>query len=197
MRKRESEKEKKNMSGGGAGREGENRKQVLPYQCGAQCGARIHKPWDHDLSKTKSHMLNKLNHPANSLRFFFLCLFIYFWEREIEWAGEGQRERERETERERERDRESQTGSELLAQTLTQGWNPWPMRSEPEPKTRDQCLTSWATLASHHLLGSYCLLDRTWISWRGKEGLLRSGSYFPFCTFFSYSLLPAYNTWTK
>ena len=44
-------------------RERENPKQALPCQCGAQCGAQNHKPWDHDLSLNQESELSQLNHP--------------------------------------------------------------------------------------------------------------------------------------
>ena len=51
----------------------------------------------------------------------FLSSFIYFETKKV-WVEEGQGERE------------SQAGSALSAGRLIQGWNPWTIRSWPEPK---------------------------------------------------------------
>ena len=39
-----------------------NPKQALHCLCRARCGARTHKPWDHDLSRRRT--LNRLSHPG-------------------------------------------------------------------------------------------------------------------------------------
>ena len=44
-------------------------------------------------------------------------------------------------------ERDSQAGSALLMQSLTQGLNPWTMRSWPEPKSGVGHLTNWTTHA--------------------------------------------------
>ena len=70
-----------------------------------------------------------LKHNVND-NFFFIYLF---WEKE------------RKRGRERGGKRESQAGSTLSAQSPTRGWNPWTMRSWPEPKSRVGCLANGAT----------------------------------------------------
>ena len=111
-----------------------SRLQAPSCQHRARCGARTHKPWDHDLSW--SRMLNWLSPPA--FKHFFL-MFIYFWEEERDraWAGEGQREGETQN-------LKQVPGSELSAQSLTRGSNSQPARSWPEPKSDT---TDWATQA--------------------------------------------------
>ena len=52
----------RDMSQGGAGREGERGSEGLCWQQRAWCGAPTHKPWDHDLNQ--SQMLNWLSHPG-------------------------------------------------------------------------------------------------------------------------------------
>ena len=51
------------LFGGGRGTERENPKQALQCQCRARCGARTHKPWDHD--RNWSWLLNQLSHPGS------------------------------------------------------------------------------------------------------------------------------------
>ena len=66
-----------------------SRIQALSSQPRAQCGARTHELWDHDLSQ--SQMLNRLSHPDAP----FFLMFIYFWRRETEHKQGRDRERGR------------------------------------------------------------------------------------------------------
>ena len=56
-------------------------------------------------------------------------MFIYFWERQRQNVSGLGAERERETQ-----NRKQAPGSELSAQSLIWGLNPWTMRSWPKPK---------------------------------------------------------------
>ena len=55
-------------------------------------------------------------------------MFIYFWDRDRAWVGEGLRERETQNPKQA-------PGSELSAQSPTQGSNSQTVRSWPEPKS--------------------------------------------------------------
>ena len=81
--------------------------------------AQTHKPWDHDLSWSRT--LNWLSHPGapmqqDILNFFFQRLFIFGTERDRTWAWEGQREEEPQN-------LKQASGSELSAQSPMRGSN--------------------------------------------------------------------------
>ena len=61
----ERERQRQSVSRGRAERGGHrirSRLQVLNCQDGAQCGARTHEPWNHNLSRSRT--LNRLSHPG-------------------------------------------------------------------------------------------------------------------------------------
>ena len=66
-------------------RETQNSKQAQAPSCHhrAQCRARTHKPWDHDVSR--SWTLNQLSHPGTPLLVHFYLLSLT-WAGRQEWA---------------------------------------------------------------------------------------------------------------
>ena len=64
---------------------------------------------------------------------FFFNIYLFLRDRDRAWAGEEQRERERETQ-----NRKQAPGSEMSAQSPTQGSNPQIARSWPRPKSDAQ-----------------------------------------------------------
>ena len=110
------ETERQSMSGGGADRGRHriwSRLQALSCQPRAQHGAWTHKPWDHDLSRSRT--LNRLSHPGTPRECFLrltrhLYLSINVGSFQI-------------------------TASELTAQSPMQGSNSRTVRSWPEPKS--------------------------------------------------------------
>ena len=79
----------------------QSRLQALNCWHRARRGAQTHKPWDHDLSRSRT--LNRLSHTGAPAASFFFLMFIYFWEREKyrERACKQRRSRERERGRHR------------------------------------------------------------------------------------------------
>ena len=116
--------ERQSVSRGGAEREGDTDSEagsrLWAVSTEPNMGARTHKLWDRDLSR-----IRRSTNWATPVPLF------YFLEKERErdrvWAGEGQRERETQNPKQA-------PGSELSAQSPTQGSNSQTVRSWPEPK---------------------------------------------------------------
>ena len=97
----------------------QSRLQALSCQHRDRRGAQTHKLQDHDLSQSRT--LNQLSHPGTPVYLFIL--------RDSECGGESEKEGEG----------ESQADSTLSVQ------DSWTMRSWPELKSRNGCLTARAT----------------------------------------------------
>ena len=111
-----------------------SRLQALSCQHRAQCRARTHELWDHDLSQ--SQILNWLSHSGTPSLFFFN---VYFWEREREWAGA-----------EREGDTKSKIGSRLQVVSTEPNAGLELMNCEIMNQAEVRHLTNWATQAPLH-----------------------------------------------
>ena len=111
----------------------------------------------YSFSLTYHIQYNTYNWSLSSSLFFLM--FIYFWERDRAWAGEGQREREREAQIVKQA-----PGSELSAQSLMWGSNPWTARSWPEPKLDHQLSHPGAPLflLSHRISLSSTFIQLYW-----------------------------------
>ena len=93
-----------------------NRLQALSGQHRARRGARTHRPWDHDLSR--SWLLNRLSHPGTPM-------FIYFLREKVRvCVCAGNR-----------KETGSEAGSTLTAESLMWGSNSWTTRTWPELKS--------------------------------------------------------------
>ena len=93
--------------------------------------------------------------PLNTLNSNFFNVYLFFREREREWEqGEGQRERETQNLRQA-------PCSELSAQSLTRGSNPWTTKSQPDLKSDTEPtepprhpLMHWILIWNAHIIPS-------------------------------------------